>query len=70
MFAIPYDEVDSDHRRAAKAINFGLMYGMSAFGLARQLNIGRAEAQAYMDTYFMRYPGVRQFMEDTRDESA
>jgi DNA polymerase-1 len=66
VFAIPYDKVDSDHRRAAKAINFGLMYGMSAFGLARQLNIGRTEAQAYMDTYFMRYPEVRQFMEDTR----
>jgi len=66
VFSIPYDEVDNDHRRAAKAINFGLMYGMSAFGLARQLNIGRIEAQAYMDTYFMRYPGVQQFMEDTR----
>ncbi len=66
VFDVPYDKVDSDYRRAAKAINFGLMYGMSAFGLSRQLNIGRAEAQAYMDTYFMRYPGVRQFMEDTR----
>jgi DNA polymerase-1 len=66
VFALPYDEVGSDQRRAAKAINFGLMYGMSAFGLSRQLNIGRSEAQAYMDTYFMRYPGVRQFMEETR----
>jgi DNA polymerase-1 len=66
VFEVSYDEVDSDHRRAAKAINFGLMYGMSAFGLSRQLNIGRSEAQAYMDTYFMRYPGVQQFMEDTR----
>jgi DNA polymerase-1 len=66
VFNVPYEEVDSNHRRAAKAINFGLMYGMSAFGLARQLNIGRAEAQAYMDTYFLRYPGVQQFMEDTR----
>ena len=66
VFDVPYDEVDKDHRRAAKAINFGLMYGMSAFGLSRQLKIGRAEAQAYMDTYFMRYPGVQQFMEDTR----
>jgi DNA polymerase-1 len=66
VFEVPYDEVDSDRRRAAKAINFGLMYGMSAFGLSRQLNIGRAEAQAYMDTYFTRYPGVQQFMEDTR----
>ena len=66
VFDVAYDEVDKDHRRAAKAINFGLMYGMSAFGLSRQLKIGRAEAQAYMDTYFMRYPGVQQFMEDTR----
>ena len=67
VFDVPYDEVDGDHRRAAKAINFGLMYGMSAFGLSRQLKIGRVEAQAYMDTYFMRYPGVQQFMEDTRE---
>ena len=66
VFNVPYEEVDGDHRRAAKAINFGLMYGMSAFGLARQLKIGRTEAQAYMDTYFMRYPGVLQYMEDTR----
>jgi DNA polymerase-1 len=70
VFEVSYDEVDSDHRRAAKAINFGLMYGMSAFGLSRQLNIGRSEAQAYMDTYFMRYPGVQQFMEDTRVKAA
>jgi DNA polymerase-1 len=62
-------EVDSSQRRAAKAINFGLMYGMSAFGLSRQLNIGRVEAQAYMDTYFMRYPGVQQFMEQTREKA-
>jgi len=69
VFDVPYGEVDSDQRRAAKAINFGLMYGMSAFGLARQLNIGRVEAQAYMDTYFMRYPGVQQFMKDTREQA-
>jgi DNA polymerase-1 len=69
VFDVPYDKVDSDHRRAAKAINFGLMYGMSAFGLSRQLNIGRAEAQAYMDTYFMRYPGVQAFMEKTREQA-
>jgi len=69
VFDVPYDEVDSNQRRAAKAINFGLMYGMSAFGLSRQLNIGRAEAQAYMDTYFMRYPGVRGFMEETRQKA-
>jgi DNA polymerase-1 len=69
VFDVPYDKVDADHRRAAKAINFGLMYGMSAFGLSRQLNIGRAEAQAYMDTYFMRYPGVQAFMEKTREQA-
>jgi DNA polymerase-1 len=69
VFGVPYKEVDSDHRRAAKAINFGLMYGMSAFGLSRQLNIGRAEAQAYMDTYFMRYPGVAEYMEETRKQA-
>jgi DNA polymerase-1 len=67
VFGVPYEKVESDHRRAAKAINFGLMYGMSAFGLARQLNIGRTEAQAYMDTYFQRYPDVQQFMEETRE---
>jgi DNA polymerase-1 len=67
VFGVPYDEIDASQRRAAKAINFGLMYGMSAFGLSRQLNIGRAEAQAYMDTYFMRYPRVQQFMEETRE---
>jgi DNA polymerase-1 len=66
VFDVDPDKVDADHRRAAKAINFGLMYGMSAFGLARQLKIGRAEAQAYMDTYFLRYPGVLEFMEKTR----
>ncbi|MDH3787131.1 MAG: DNA polymerase I, partial [Xanthomonadales bacterium] len=69
VFDVPYEKVDGDHRRAAKAINFGLMYGMSAFGLSRQLNIGRAEAQAYMDTYFMRYPGVQNFMEKTREQA-
>jgi DNA polymerase-1 len=69
VFGVPYDEVGSDQRRAAKAINFGLMYGMSAFGLAKQLAIGRTEAQAYMDTYFLRYPGVQQFMEDTRQKA-
>jgi len=69
VFDVAYDDVDQEHRRAAKAINFGLMYGMSAFGLARQLKIGRSEAQAYMDTYFMRYPGVQQFMQDTRNKA-
>ena len=67
VFGVPYDEVNGDQRRAAKAINFGLMYGMSAFGLARQLNLSRGEAQVYMDTYFERYPGVQGFMERTRE---
>jgi DNA polymerase-1 len=69
VFEVPYEQVSKDQRRAAKAINFGLMYGMSAFGLSRQLSIGRAEAQIYMDTYFMRYPGVQQFMEHTREQA-
>jgi len=69
VFGVAYEEVDSSQRRAAKAINFGLMYGMSAFGLARQLNVGRSEAQAYMDTYFMRYPGVQRYMEETRERA-
>jgi DNA polymerase-1 len=66
VFGTPYEEVTAEQRRAAKAINFGLMYGMSAFGLSRQLDIDRGEAQAYMDTYFTRYPGVHGFMEKTR----
>jgi len=61
--------VTSDQRRSAKAINFGLIYGMSAFGLAKQLGIGRSEAQAYVDLYFNRYPGVRDFMDRTRREA-
>jgi DNA polymerase-1 len=69
VFGIPYDQVGSDERRAAKAINFGLMYGMSAYGLGRQLKIGRAEAQEYMDTYFSRYPGVQSFMESIRQQA-
>lgn len=69
VFGVDYEQVDGDQRRAAKAINFGLMYGMSAFGLARQLNIGRQEAQAYMDTYFLRYPNVQQYMETTREKA-
>ena len=69
VFSVPYENVTGEQRRAAKAINFGLMYGMSAFGLSRQLNIGRAEAQDYMDTYFLRYPGVRQYMEETRQKA-
>ena len=69
VFATPLDEVSADQRRSAKAINFGLMYGMSAFGLARQLGIGRGEAQKYMDLYFERYPGVKRYMEETRRQA-
>ncbi|MGB7453367.1 MAG: DNA polymerase I [Lysobacterales bacterium] len=69
VFGADYDKVTDDQRRAAKAINFGLMYGMSAFGLGRQLEISRPEAQEYMDTYFSRYPGVRIFMEETREKA-
>ncbi len=61
--------VSSDQRRSAKAINFGLIYGMSAFGLAKQLGIGRSEAQEYIDLYFSRYPGVKDFMDRTRQEA-
>jgi DNA polymerase I len=66
VFGVAVSEVSSDQRRAAKAINFGLMYGMSAFGLAKQLSIGRGEAQDYIALYFSRYPGVREFMERIR----
>jgi len=69
VFGVAMDEVESDQRRAAKAINFGLIYGMSAFGLAKQLNIGRYEAQDYIDTYFARYPGVQAYMETTREQA-
>lgn len=63
------ESVSADQRRAAKAINFGLIYGMSAWGLARQLGIERGEAQSYVDRYFERYPGVREFMDRTRNEA-
>lgn len=66
VFGVPLDAVDSDQRRSAKAINFGLIYGMSAFGLAKQLDIGRGEAQQYINLYFERYPGVKSYMDDTR----
>ncbi|MFI9651815.1 DNA polymerase I [Guyparkeria halopsychrophila] len=62
-------EVNDDQRRAAKAINFGLIYGMSAFGLARQIGVGRTEAQAYIDRYFARYPGVARYMDETRRQA-
>ncbi|MFP7411744.1 DNA polymerase I [Aeromonas veronii] len=69
VFGVALDAVTTDMRRSAKAINFGLIYGMSAFGLAKQLGIGRAEAQKYMDLYFERYPGVLEYMERTRQQA-
>ncbi|TBU96541.1 DNA polymerase I [Stutzerimonas kirkiae] len=70
VFGVPLGEVSSDQRRSAKAINFGLIYGMSAFGLAKQIGVGRPEAQAYIDRYFTRYPGVLDYMERTRAQAA
>ena len=69
IFGVALDEVTPEQRRNAKAINFGLIYGMSAFGLSRQLGIGRADAQNYMDLYFKRYPGVQTFMHDIREKA-
>ena len=69
VFAVPLQDVDNEQRRSAKAINFGLIYGMSAFGLARQLDITRGDAQEYVDLYFERYPGVKKFMDDTREQA-
>ena len=69
IFGVALDEVTPEQRRNAKAINFGLIYGMSAFGLSRQLGIGRADAQSYMDLYFKRYPGVQTFMHDIREKA-
>ncbi len=66
VFMSDVGDVDADQRRAAKAINFGLIYGMSAFGLAKQLDISRGEAQEYINLYFARYPGVKAYMDDTR----
>jgi DNA polymerase I len=69
VFEVPLDAVTPDQRRSAKAINFGLIYGMSAFGLARQLGIARGAAQSYVDLYFARYPGVKRYMDDTRAQA-
>ena len=69
VFDVSIQDVSQDQRRSAKAINFGLMYGMSAFGLTRQLNISRAEAQEYLDTYFARYTGVRDYMNDIKNKA-
>jgi DNA polymerase-1 len=70
VFACSLDEVTADQRRSAKAINFGLIYGMSAFGLGRQLGVSRSVAQAYIDRYFARYPGVARYMEQIRRDAA
>ena len=69
VFDVNLNDVSQDQRRSAKAINFGLMYGMSAFGLTRQLDIPRAEAQKYLDTYFDRYTGVKRYMEETKAQA-
>jgi DNA polymerase I len=69
VFDVNLAEVSGDQRRKAKAINFGLIYGMSAFGLGRQLHLGRNEAQQYIDRYFERYPGVREYMDNTRAQA-
>ncbi|MDX1527335.1 MAG: DNA polymerase, partial [Gammaproteobacteria bacterium] len=69
VFGVKDGEVSDEQRRRAKAVNFGLIYGMSAFGLARQLGISRSEAQEYVDTYFARYPGVKAFMDETRESA-
>jgi DNA polymerase-1 len=70
VFSVPLEEVSDNQRRSAKAINFGLIYGMSAFGLAKQLEIPRNEAQDYINRYFERYPGVQLYMENTRTLAA
>ncbi len=69
VFGIPIDEVDKEHRRRAKAINFGLIYGMSAFGLAKQIDVSRTEAKQYIDMYFDNYPGVAEYMSSTKDNA-
>ncbi len=69
VFETEFDEVTDAQRRSAKAVNFGLMYGMSAFGLAKQLNVPRGQAQEYIDLYFDRYPGVKAFMDDIREKA-
>jgi len=69
VFGISQDQVTPDQRRSAKAINFGLIYGMSAFGLAKQLGVDRTLAQRYIDTYFQRYPGVKAFMDQSRESA-
>jgi len=70
VFGVTIDNVEPNMRRSAKAINFGLIYGMSAFGLAKQLGVGRGQAQEYVDLYFERYPGVKSYMDNTRADAA
>ncbi len=70
VFGLALNDVSADQRRSAKAINFGLIYGMSAFGLAKQLKISRSDAQTYIDLYFERYPGVKSYMDRIRTEAA
>ena len=67
MFGVPIKDMPSEVRRRAKAINFGIIYGISAFGLANQLGIAREEASAYIKKYFERFPGIRAYMDSTRD---
>ncbi len=69
IFGVEIDAVEKEQRRAAKAVNFGLIYGMSAFGLAKQLKVSRTEAAEYVKLYFQRYPGVKHYMEDTREQA-
>ena len=69
VLGVPAAEVSAEQRRSAKAVNFGLIYGMSAFGLARQLGISRGDAQRYVDLYFERYPGVKRYMDETRAQA-
>ncbi|MFP8968034.1 DNA polymerase I [Pokkaliibacter sp. CJK22405] len=69
VFGVSLEGVSADQRRSAKAINFGLIYGMSAFGLAKQLGINRTDAQTYIDRYFTRYPGVKRYMDNTRSDA-
>jgi DNA polymerase-1 len=69
VFGVALEDLTSEQRRSSKAINFGLIYGMSAFGLAKQLNIPRGDAAHYIDTYFTRYPGVKTYMETTREQA-
>ncbi len=69
IFGVEIDAVETEQRRAAKAVNFGLIYGMSAFGLAKQLKVSRTEAAEYVKLYFQRYPGVKHYMEDTREQA-